>query len=59
MTMMIIIIQLNCYLFTCKLNSPKTNYKVITSKEKETKREEKTKNAIYIIIIIIMAMRYD
>jgi hypothetical protein len=31
------IIKFNSYLFTCKLNSPKANYKVSTTKEKETK----------------------
>jgi hypothetical protein len=37
----IILIQLNSYLFTCKLNSQKANYKVSTSKEKETDIQNK------------------
>jgi hypothetical protein len=32
----IIVIQFNSYLFTCKLNSPEANYRVSTSKKQET-----------------------
>jgi hypothetical protein len=33
-------VQFNSYLFTCKLNSPKANYKVSTSKKKETTKHK-------------------
>jgi CHASE3 domain sensor protein len=39
----IIIMSILSYLFTCKLNSPKTNYKVSMSMEKETKHKQNTK----------------
>jgi hypothetical protein len=50
---MIIIIQINSYLVTCKLNSPKASYKVSTSKKKEITKHLRTKyKTVYIIIII-------
>jgi hypothetical protein len=42
----IIIIQLNSYLFTCKLKSPEANYKVRTSKKKETATIKHKQNKI-------------
>jgi hypothetical protein len=39
----VLIIKLNSYLFTCKLNSPKANYKVSTREEEEEKKKKKKK----------------
>jgi hypothetical protein len=44
--MMMIIIELNSCLFTCKLNSTEANYKVSTGIEKFTKISLRTKYKI-------------
>jgi hypothetical protein len=40
-----IIIQLNSHLFTCKLNSPETNYKVCTNKQNKKNKTLKQKSS--------------
>jgi hypothetical protein len=48
---MMIMIELNSYLFQYEVKSPKANYKVRTSKEKKTKHARtKYKKDIHIII---------
>lgn len=42
--------QLNFYLFTCKLNRPKASSKVCTIKKDEQKAQKYKNNAVYIII---------
>jgi hypothetical protein len=46
MMIMIIIIQFNSCLFTCKLNSTEANYKASTNRKKYTKIIKKTKYKI-------------
>jgi hypothetical protein len=54
----IIIIQFNSCLFTCKLNSTEANYKVSTSTYKYTKIIKRTKHKIIIIITSVQCWGY-
>jgi cell division protein FtsL len=47
-------IQFNSSLFTCKLKSPETNYKVSTGRRKKQKTYKLQNKAFYIIIMIII-----
>jgi hypothetical protein len=51
--MIAIIIQINSYLVTSKLNSPEASYEVSTGKKKETTKQNTKQSSLYIIIIII------
>jgi hypothetical protein len=58
------IMQMNFYLFTCKLNDPKANNKVCTNKEKRAKgTQTKYKNNTSYIIIrlnsILICLRHN
>jgi hypothetical protein len=50
--MVIIIIQFNSCLFTCKLNSPKASYKVSTGKKKQQQQNTKQGSVCNSIITI-------
>jgi hypothetical protein len=52
----LIIIQFNPYLFTCKLNSPEADYKVSTREKKEKQQNtNKIQNkAVYIVVVVVV-----
>jgi hypothetical protein len=55
----IIVIQFNYYLFTCRLHSPETTYKVSMSKKKKETKQGNTYKEYIIIAIIIIIINID